>query len=62
MEFERPLPTMVSIDTLEGATVTDKDTEIWKYTRRFDAMRAGAPAPRDTPRFLGQAARQLEES
>ncbi|WP_371579002.1 helix-turn-helix domain-containing protein [Streptomyces sp. NBC_01314] len=60
MEFERPLPMVVSVDTAEGATVTDKDTEIWRYARRFDAMRAGAPAPRDTPRFLEQAARELE--
>ncbi|WP_181803539.1 helix-turn-helix domain-containing protein [Streptomyces shenzhenensis] len=62
MEFERPLPTVVSIDTPEGASVTDKDTEIWRYTRRFDAMRAGAPAPRDTPRFLERAVRELEQS
>ncbi|WP_194236263.1 DUF5753 domain-containing protein [Streptomyces acidicola] len=62
MEFERPLPTVVSIDTPEGANVTDKDTEIWKYVRRFDAMRAGAPAPRDTPHFLERVAGELEQS
>jgi transcriptional regulator with XRE-family HTH domain len=62
MEFERPLPTVVTMDTWEGVTVSDKDTEIWKFSRRFDAMRAEAAPPRDTPRFLERAARELEES
>ncbi|MFJ8488579.1 helix-turn-helix domain-containing protein [Streptomyces sp. NPDC094038] len=62
MEFERPLPVVVSIDTWDGVSVTDKDTEIWKFARRFDAMRAEAAAPRDTARFLERAARELESS
>ena len=61
MEFPPPLPTVVSMDAADGTTVTDKDTEIWRYTRRFDAMRAGAPAPRETPRFLERAVRELEQ-
>ncbi|MGW0712343.1 helix-turn-helix domain-containing protein [Streptomyces sp. NPDC002643] len=62
MEFEQPLPTVVSIDTWEGVSVTDKDTEIWRTTRRFDAMRAEAASPRDTQRFLERAAREWEQS
>lgn len=62
MDFAPPLPTVVSMDTPEGASVSDKDTEIWRYARRFDAMRAEAPAPRETPRFLERAARELEQS
>ncbi|KPI29844.1 helix-turn-helix domain protein [Actinobacteria bacterium OK074] len=61
MEFEPPLPTLVSVDTHDGVSVTDKDTEIWRHARRFDAMRAGAPGPRETQRFLERVARELED-
>lgn len=62
MEFEPPLPTVVSIDGFTSVNVTDKDTEIWAYRRRFDAMRAEAGAPRETLEFLKRAARELEQS
>jgi len=61
MEFEPPLPTVVSVDGFSAVSVTDKDTEIWAYKRRFDAMRAEAGAPRETPEFLKRAARELEQ-
>ncbi|WP_226966871.1 helix-turn-helix domain-containing protein [Streptomyces phaeolivaceus] len=62
MEFEQPLPSVVSIDTWEGVSVTDKDTEIWNTARRFDAMRAEAASPRETQRFLERAAREWEQT
>ncbi|WP_216373008.1 DUF5753 domain-containing protein [Streptomyces tailanensis] len=52
MEFEPPLPTVVSVDGFSSVNVTDKDTEIWAYRRRFDAMRSEAGRPRETPEFL----------
>ena len=61
MEFESPLPRVVSIDTLDTVSLTDKDTNLWRYARRFDAMRAGAPAPRETPQFLERLAREMEQ-
>lgn len=60
MEFDPPLPRVVSIDTLDTVSLTDKDTELWRYARRFDAMTAGASAPRETPGFLEQLAREME--
>ncbi|MEV5878758.1 helix-turn-helix transcriptional regulator [Streptomyces sp. NPDC052101] len=62
MEFEPPLPRVVSVDIQDTVSLTDKDTDIWRYTRRFDAMRAGAPGPRETPRFLERLAREMEQS
>lgn len=62
MEFVAPLPTVVSVDGFSAVGVTDKDTEIWAYKRRFDAMRAEAGGPRETPEFLKRAARELDEA
>ena len=62
MEFEPPLPTVVSVDAFSAVSVTDKDTEIWAYRRRFDAMRADAGSPRATHDFLKRAERELERS
>ncbi|WP_329218793.1 helix-turn-helix domain-containing protein [Streptomyces sp. NBC_01485] len=62
MEFEPPLPTVVSVDGFSAVNVTDKDTEIWAYKRRFDAMRADAGGPRATHDFLKRAERELEQS
>ncbi|MGW0826174.1 helix-turn-helix domain-containing protein [Streptomyces sp. NPDC002845] len=61
MEFEPPLPRVVSVDIQDTVSLTDKDTDIWRYTRRFDAMRAGAPAPRETPGVLERIAREMEQ-
>jgi transcriptional regulator with XRE-family HTH domain len=52
LEFDAPLPTVVQTDAPEGANVSDKDTTVWTFTRRFDALRAGALAPGETPAFL----------
>jgi len=62
MDFEPPLPKVVSVDVQEGVSVTDKDTEIWKYSRRFDAMRAEAAPPRETTEFLHRVAREWKQS
>ena len=61
MEFEPPLPQVVSVDLQDTVSLTDKDTDVWRYARRFDAMRAGAPAPRETPRFLERLSREMEQ-
>lgn len=61
MDFESPLPVVVSVDGFSSVNVTDKDTEIWAYRRRFDAMRAEAGGPRGTHEFLKRAARELEQ-
>jgi transcriptional regulator with XRE-family HTH domain len=60
MEFEPPLPRVVSVDVQDTVSLTDKDTDLWRYARRFDAMRAGAPAPRETPGFLDRLAQEME--
>ncbi|MGW4905079.1 helix-turn-helix domain-containing protein [Streptomyces sp. NPDC004270] len=62
MEFEPSMPHVVSIDALGTVNVTDKDTEIWAYQRRFDAMRAEAAGPSQTFDFLKRAVRELEHS
>ncbi|WP_431044755.1 helix-turn-helix domain-containing protein [Streptomyces sp. P1-3] len=59
LEFGSPLPTVVQIDTHKVADLTDKDTEIWTFTRRFDALRAAALAPGETPAFLQRLAREI---
>ncbi|WP_328915486.1 MULTISPECIES: helix-turn-helix domain-containing protein [unclassified Streptomyces] len=57
LEFEAPLLTVVQTDVPEGGSnVSDKDTTIWAFTRRFDALRAGALAPGETPTFLHRLA------
>jgi len=61
MEFEPPLPRVVSMDVQDTVSLTDKDTEIWRYARRFDVMRAGAPGPRDTSGFLERLAQEMEQ-
>ncbi|MGJ5805824.1 Scr1 family TA system antitoxin-like transcriptional regulator [Streptomyces europaeiscabiei] len=43
-----------------SVSVTDKDTEIWAYRRRCDAMRAEAGGHRETFDFLKWAARESE--
>ncbi|MFF4699953.1 helix-turn-helix domain-containing protein [Streptomyces chattanoogensis] len=61
MEFEAPLPTVVQADAPEGANVSDKDTTVWAFSRRFDALRAGALAPAETPTYLQRLAREMTE-
>ncbi|MEX2985692.1 helix-turn-helix domain-containing protein [Streptomyces sp. C36] len=62
LEFGAPLPTVVQSDGAEGSNVSDKDTTIWAFTRKFDALRAGALAPAETPTFLQRLAREMKAS
>jgi transcriptional regulator with XRE-family HTH domain len=60
MEFADPIPTVVQMDSSDGGSnLTDKDTEIWKFARRFDALRDGALPVGETPAFLHQLAREI---
>ncbi|WP_433891808.1 helix-turn-helix domain-containing protein [Streptomyces sp. CA-111067] len=59
LDFEAPLPTVVQSDLPEGSNVSDKDTTIWAFSRKFDALRAGALAPSDTPAFLHRLAGEI---
>ncbi|MFF2205204.1 helix-turn-helix domain-containing protein [Streptomyces sp. NPDC058145] len=60
MEFEDPVPTVVQMDMADGASnLTDKDTEVWRYARRFDALRDGAIPVGETPNFLHQLSREI---
>lgn len=60
MEFAAPVPTVVQMDVpASGSSLTDKDTEIWKFARRFDALRDSARSVGDTPKFLHQLAREI---
>ncbi|WP_431781539.1 helix-turn-helix domain-containing protein [Streptomyces chumphonensis] len=59
LTFGGPMPTVVQADVSEGSNVSDKDTTVWSYSRRFDALRAGALAPAETPRFLQRLAREI---
>jgi transcriptional regulator with XRE-family HTH domain len=58
--FGSRFPSVVQADDASGAvSVIDKPFEVLKYSRRFEAMRAGALAPEETPRFLDQLAREI---
>ncbi|MFJ2442403.1 helix-turn-helix domain-containing protein [Streptomyces sp. NPDC087658] len=59
MDFGGPLPTVVQSDAVDGSGLGDKDTTIWTFTRRFDALRAGALAPGETVSFLQRLAREI---
>jgi transcriptional regulator with XRE-family HTH domain len=59
LEFADPLPTVVQTDVPEGSNVSDMDVTVWAFTRRFDALRAGALPPGETPQFLHRLAREI---
>ncbi|WP_173405631.1 MULTISPECIES: helix-turn-helix domain-containing protein [Streptomycetaceae] len=59
LEFTTPLPTVVQSDGLDGSNVNDKDVTVWAFSRQFDALRAGALAPSETPKFLHRLAREM---
>lgn len=60
LEFGDPIPAAVQMDLADGGSnLTDKDTEVWKFSRRFDALRDGALPVGDTPSFLQQLAREI---
>ncbi|MER5888668.1 helix-turn-helix transcriptional regulator [Streptomyces sp. NPDC001941] len=62
VKFEAPDMTIVQVDVPAGVSVADRDTEVWKHTRRFDALQRGALGPGDTPRFLHQLVKEVESS
>ncbi|MFR9675828.1 helix-turn-helix domain-containing protein [Streptomyces sp. TR02-1] len=59
MEFDRPLPTVVQNDGVGESNVTDRDTIVWAFSRKFDTLRAGALAPSETPNFLSRLSREM---
>lgn len=59
MDFGAPLPTVVQSDEADGSGLGDKDTTIWTFTRRFDALRAGAHAPGETVTVLQRLSREI---
>ncbi|MEE1803914.1 MULTISPECIES: helix-turn-helix transcriptional regulator [unclassified Streptomyces] len=59
LDFAAPMPTVVQSDAADGSRLGDKDTEIWGFTRKFDALRAGALAPGETVAFLQRLAREI---
>lgn len=59
LSFEEPKLTVVQSDMPDSSYVSDKDTTIWGFTRRFDALRAGALAPGETPTFLHRLAGEI---
>jgi transcriptional regulator with XRE-family HTH domain len=59
LKFADPLPKVVQTDGAEGATVSDKRTTVASFARRFDALRAGALAPAETPQFLHRLSREI---
>ncbi|SCD69598.1 Helix-turn-helix domain-containing protein [Streptomyces sp. BpilaLS-43] len=62
LELPEPLPKMVQADHVNGqAWVTDKKPEVGRFSRRFEALRASALAPHETPRILMAARKEQEE-
>ncbi|MFE5842032.1 helix-turn-helix domain-containing protein [Streptomyces niveus] len=60
MGFADPIPAVVQMDLPDGGSnLTDRDTEIWKFSRRFDALRDAALPVGRTSRFLHQLAREI---
>ncbi|GAA1116934.1 helix-turn-helix domain-containing protein [Streptomyces javensis] len=59
LEFGSPLPTVVQSDVADGSDISDKDTTIWSFSRRFEGLRAAALAPGETPAFLQRLAREV---
>ncbi|WP_167163195.1 helix-turn-helix transcriptional regulator [Streptomyces sp. MBT27] len=59
LDFDEPQMTIVEVDVPAGVSVADKDTEVWKYRRRFDALQRGALGPGETPKFLERLAKEL---
>ncbi|WP_370418982.1 helix-turn-helix domain-containing protein [Streptomyces sp. QH1-20] len=60
LDFGAGLPTAVQMDLIDGGVnITDKTTEVWAFSRRFDALRDGALPPEETPKFLEQLAREI---
>ncbi|MFF7730575.1 helix-turn-helix domain-containing protein [Streptomyces sp. NPDC008001] len=61
LEFGYGLDPVVMDEGSAGTTVSDRKREVWKYDRRFDAMRDGALAPAQTAEFLHRLTREVED-
>ncbi|MFF9727018.1 helix-turn-helix domain-containing protein [Streptomyces gardneri] len=60
MDFPDPLPVVAQMDTIDGgSSITDKQTDIWLFSRRFEALRDGALPVKRTPDFLHQLSREI---
>lgn len=58
-EFGAPLPSVVQSDAVDGSDISDKETTIWSFSRRFENLRAAALAPGETSAFLQRLAREI---
>ncbi|UCM86762.1 helix-turn-helix domain-containing protein [Streptomyces marincola] len=62
MILSEGLPTTIQTDTAWfTVAVSDKSRDVGRFSRMFDAMVAGAQPPGDTPRFLQQLSREVNE-
>ncbi|MEU6632851.1 helix-turn-helix transcriptional regulator [Streptomyces parvus] len=61
LDMGDPLGKILQADQPSGqASVTDKKPEVGRYGRRFDALRAAALAPNETPSFIDEIQKELE--
>ncbi|MFE8018223.1 helix-turn-helix domain-containing protein [Streptomyces antibioticus] len=61
LDMGEPLGKIVQADQPGGqASITDKKPDVGKYTRRFEALRASALAPNETPNVIDEVHRDLE--
>lgn len=61
LEFDPPVPEVVQVDGFGAVSIVDKKIEVWKYSRRFNAMRAGALPRSETPTHLHRLAREMKQ-
>ncbi|MEU7028869.1 DUF5753 domain-containing protein, partial [Streptomyces sp. NPDC046275] len=60
LDFGEGLPTAVQMDKIDGGSeITDKTTEVWTFSRRFERLRDGALPIEETPKFLEQLSREI---
>lgn len=63
LDMGDPLGTIVQADQPGGqASVTDKKPDVGKYSRRFEALRAAALAPHETPNFIRKVKQEMEQT
>ncbi|MFB7403358.1 helix-turn-helix domain-containing protein [Streptomyces rubiginosohelvolus] len=61
LDMGDPLGKILQADQPSGqASVTDKKPEVGRYGRRFDALRAAALDPNETPSFIDEIQEELE--
>ncbi|MFD9567062.1 helix-turn-helix domain-containing protein [Streptomyces sp. NPDC059994] len=61
LELGERLPTTVQFDSARNAvTMSDKPSEVDRFTDYFQAMTASALPPADTPGFMNQLAREIQ--